>query len=132
MATSKFAPDAALDAFLDYIAGSTGMIVCSGASNPANRAAALTAGLTGGSTPAFTTMTGGDFTKADEAGSPYGRSVTVAAKSGIEVATTGDATCVVLADGTNIRYITTCTTQTLTDGNTVNIPAWKVQIGDPT
>ena len=134
----KFAPNATLDAFLDYIAGSNGFMVCGGASltdtdtQLVTRANAVTYGLVGGATPTIVALVGGDFTKADEAGSPYGRSVTIAAKSGIEVATTGDAKAIALVDATNVRYITTCTTQTLTDGNTVNVPAWKVQIGDPT
>lgn len=75
---------------------------------------------------------GTDFTNADDAVSPYGRKCTVAAKSAVPVDTTGTAIYVALCDATRLLYATTCTSQLLTSGNTVNFPAWKVQIGDPT
>lgn len=71
-----------------------------------------------------------DFTKAN--GDVSGRKCTVAAKSGVTVDTTGTATHIALCDGTNLLYVTTCTSQALTAGNTVNYPAWKVEIADPT
>jgi hypothetical protein len=130
MATAKAMPDATADAFLTKIATATSMIVCSGASNPADRAAAVAAAL------ATATMTAGlggaDYTAADDATGALGRKVTMTAKNAVSVTASGDATCIVLVDASNIIYITTCTTQTLTNGNTVNIPAWKIQIGDPT
>jgi len=126
MATVKAAPDATLDAFLAKIATATSMVVCSGSSNPTDRAAVLSAAL------ATQAMVGGDYAIADDATGAGGRKVTIAAKSAVPVTTTGDATCIALIDGSSILYITTCTQQTLTSGNTVNIPAWKVQIGDPT
>lgn len=130
MATAKAAPDATLDAFLAKIATANQMLVCSGASNPADRAAAITAAL---ATSAMTVGLGnGDYTAADDATGALGRKVTTTAKNAVSVTASGDATCVVLIDGSAIIYITTCTTQTLTSGNTVNIPAWKIQIGDPT
>ena len=127
MATTKLAPDVTLDKMLDYIATATQMIVCSGSSSPTNGAGALSAAL------ASATMAGGDFTKADDATGALGRKVTVAAKTSLSVSASGDATCVALLDVSNVLlYVTTCTTQTLTSGNTVNVPSWKVQIGDPT
>jgi len=131
MATSKAAPDATLDAFLAKIATATKMSVCSGASNPADHTAVLAATL---ATVAMTAGLGnGDYTAADDGTGALGRKVTTTAKNGVSVTATGDATCIVLEDASNnIIYITTCTTQTLTSGNTVNIPAWKIQIGDPT
>ena len=71
-----------------------------------------------------------DFTKAD--GDTSGRKVTVAAKSGVTVDTTGTATHVALVDATRLLYVTTCTSQALTAANTVNFPAWKIEIADPT
>lgn len=71
-----------------------------------------------------------DYTKAD--GDVSGRKVTVAAKSGVTVDSTGTATHVALVDGTRLLYVTTCTSQALTAANTVNFPAWKVEIADPT
>lgn len=70
-----------------------------------------------------------DFTKAD--GDTSGRKVTVAAKSAVPVDTTGTATHVALCDATRLLYVTTCTSQALTSGNTVNFPAWDAEIADP-
>lgn len=71
-----------------------------------------------------------DYTKAD--GTTSGRKVTVAAKSGVAVDSSGTATHVALVDATRLLYVTTCTSQALTGGNTVNFPAWAVEIADPT
>lgn len=71
-----------------------------------------------------------DFTKAD--GDTSGRKCTVAAKSGVTVDSSGTATHVALVDATRLLYVTTCTSQALTAANTVNFPAWKVEIADPT
>ena len=70
-----------------------------------------------------------DYTKAD--GDTSGRKVTVAAKSGVNVDSSGTATHVALVDATRLLYVTTCTSQALTSGNTVNFPAWKIEIADP-
>lgn len=71
-----------------------------------------------------------DYTKAN--GDTSGRKVTVAAKSAVPVDTTGTATHIALCDATRLLYVTTCTSQALTAGNTVNFPAWKIEIADPT
>ena len=71
-----------------------------------------------------------DFTKAN--GDTSGRKVTVAAKSSVPVDTSGTATHVALCDATRLLYVTTCTSQALTSGNTVNFPAWDIEIADPT
>lgn len=70
-----------------------------------------------------------DYTKAN--GDTSGRKVTVAAKSAVPVDTSGTADHVALCDATRLLYVTTCTGQVLTAGNTVNIPAWKAEIADP-
>jgi hypothetical protein len=70
-----------------------------------------------------------DYTKAN--GDTSGRKVTVAAKSAVPVDTSGTADHVALCDGTRLLYVTTCTSQALTAGNTVNIPAWKGELADP-
>lgn len=70
-----------------------------------------------------------DYTKAD--GDVSGRKVTVAAKSGVTVDSSGTATHVALVDATRLLYVTTCTSQALTAANTVNFPAWAVEILDP-
>lgn len=80
------------------------------------------------------TMASGDFTKAN--GDTNGRKVTVGAKSSVLIDTTGTANHVALLDVTNSKllYVTTCTSQSLTanGSNTVNFPAWDIEIADPT
>lgn len=73
-----------------------------------------------------------DFTVAN--GDTNGRKVTVAAQSGVTVDASGTATHIALLDVTNSKllYVTTCTSQALTGGNTVNFPAWDIEIADPT
>jgi hypothetical protein len=70
-----------------------------------------------------------DYTKAN--GDTSGRKVTMAAKSAVPVDTSGTADHLAICDGTRLLYVTTCTSQVLTSGNTVNIPAWKAEIADP-
>ena len=122
---AKQAPDATIDSMFDYIDQSNIMHVCS--AEPANYAGIAAVSL---ASVAVTPDT--DFTKAN--GDTSGRKVTVAAKSGVSVTTSGTATHIVLARTTDstLRYVTTCTSQALTSGNTVNIPAWKVEVQDPT
>lgn len=79
------------------------------------------------------TMASGDFTIAN--GDASGRKVTVAAKSGVTIDVSGTPTYVALLDVTNSKllYRTTCTGPALTagGGNTVNFPAWDIEIVDP-
>jgi hypothetical protein len=75
-------------------------------------------------------MANADFTVAD--GDTSGRKVTMTAKAGVPITAPGSATHVVLDNGTNGLYCTTCTSVALTSGNTVNIPTWKIEIADPT
>jgi len=76
------------------------------------------------------TMTSTDFTVADDTS---GRKVTTAQKADVLVDATGTAAHVALLDvtGTKLLYVTTCTSQGLSSGNTVTIPAWKINITDP-
>lgn len=79
------------------------------------------------------TMASTDFTLAN--GDVSGRKVTVAAKAGALIDTSGSATHIVLLDDTGFRmlFVTTCTPQALTANgtNTVNFPAWDDEIADP-
>jgi hypothetical protein len=122
---AKQAPDPMIDASLDYVAASDRMFICS--AEPANYAGIAAVTL---ATVTMTPVT--DFTKAN--GDTSGRKVTTAAKNTQSVTTSGTATHVVLGtvSGSVLRYVTTCTSQALTSGNTVNIPAWKIEIADPT
>jgi hypothetical protein len=122
----KVAPDAVMDAAFDYIDQADVLRVCSTLDSSPTHAEIVTATL---ASVAITPDT--DFTKAD--GDTSGRKVTVAAKSGVSVTASGDANHIALTttSGSVVRYVTTCTTQTLTSGNTVNIPAWDIEINDP-
>jgi uncharacterized metal-binding protein len=97
------------------------MLVCSGASAPADRAAALAAALATKTTPTVT-ITGA-------AGSA--RTATVSAATGNAITASGDATHIALIDGSKLWFVTTCTTQTLTSGGTVDIPEWTIVVNQP-
>lgn len=79
------------------------------------------------------TMASGDFTIAD--GDTSGRKMTVSAKPGVLIDTSGTANHCALLDVTNskLQYVTTVTAQALVanGSNTVDIPAWDAEIADP-
>ena len=117
---AKFASTSVLDALLDKVGTATQLLVTT--SQPADRTAALAASLA-------TKTLSGAFAKS--AGSPSGRKTTIAQQANVAVTATGSATHVCLIDGTGLLYVTTVTTQTLTSGNTVTIPAWTITIPNP-
>lgn len=123
---AKAVPDATIDMLLDYIALSTLMVACS--AEPTTYAEAITTYAL-----ADVAMAGGDFTKANDTS---GRKITTAAKTGVVIDVSGTATHVALVatSGTTLRAVTTCTSQVLTAGGgaTVDFPAWKWQVADPT
>ena len=121
---SKTVDDTVLDGALNIIKNNVvSMSACS--AQPTTRTEAATTFKL-----AIQTMVSGDFTIAN--GDTNGRKVTTAAKSTVAVDSTGTATHVALFDATILRYVTTCTSQLLTSGNTVNFPAWDIEIADPT
>jgi hypothetical protein len=124
---AKASPDAMLDSAFDWLDQADKQVICS--AQPTTYAEAnATYAL------ADVTMTPNtDYTKADNS-TGGGRKVTVAAKSGVTVDSSGTATHVALVStgDSTLRYVTTCTSQALTAGNTVNIPAWAAAIQDPT
>lgn len=123
---AKATPDAVLDKILDEVATATKLVVCS--AQPTTYAEAnATYALAGIVTDS------GDFTKAN--GDTSGRKVTIGAQNSVLIGTSGTATHVALirtADST-LLYVTTCTSQALTanGSNTVNVPAWDIEIADP-
>jgi hypothetical protein len=123
----KTAPDAVMDAAFDYIDQADVMHVCSTLDATPTYAEIVSASL---ADVAMTPNT--DFTKA--AGDTSGRKVTVAAKSSVNVDASGTANHIALVtvSGSVVRYVTTCTSQALTSGNTVNIPAWDIEIAAAT
>jgi hypothetical protein len=122
---AKFAdPTTVLDAALDGVDLCNIQHVCS--AQPANYA-----GIAAVSLASVSMTPNTDYTKA--AGDSSGRKVTTAAKSGVSVTTTGTATHLVLALTTDstLRLVTTCTSQGVTAGGTVDIPGWKYEIQAP-
>lgn len=119
---AKYANTSVLDALLDKVATGTRVDVCS--AQPTTYAQA-----TSTYTLANTTLSSGDFTKA--AGSPNGRKVTIGQKPTITINNNGTATHIAVTDGTNLLYVTTITSQVLTAGNTLTIPAWNITVSDP-
>ena len=81
---------------------------------------------------AIKTIVGTDFTGPAN-GDTSGRKLTSNQHTGITVDTTGTATHIALADSatSKLLFVTTCTSQALTAGNTVTIPAWDDEIADP-
>ena len=125
---AKWANDNVMDAALDYIATADRLFVCkdqpSDYADAANTEDLATVTLTAGDG-------NGDYTIADDTS---GRKVTIAEQATITVDHTGTATHIALgiAGSSTLVYVTTCTSQALTAGNTVTVPAWKIGIGDPT
>jgi hypothetical protein len=122
---AKYVHDDVLDGALNIIKNNcTRMVACS--SQPTTYAE-------GNATYALAdvTMTGADFTNAD--GTVSGRKTTVGAKSGVTVDNSGTFGHVALLDVSNSKllYVTTGTSQVLTAGNTVDFPAFKIEIRDP-
>jgi hypothetical protein len=123
----KAAPDYTLDGTLERIAEANRLYVCS--DEPANFAAIAAVAL---ADVELTPGAGnGDFVIGN--GDVSGRKITIAQQADIPITATGEADHVVLADTINSRllYVTTCTPQSLTQGGTVTVPAWSVEISDP-
>ena len=119
---AKWINDSVLDAALDKIATGTILTVCS--AQPTTRAEAVTTYKL-----ADVVIDAGDFTKCN--GDTNGRKVRVAQQTDVPVDTGGTATHIAICDGTDLLLVTTCTSQVLTAGNTVTIPAFDDEIADP-
>lgn len=119
---AKLMTDAMIDGGLDKTATCTTLAVCAG--QPTSYADIATRTL------ASVTIDSGDFTKAN--GDTSGRKTTVGQQSSVSITASGTADHVAIKDGTADYVITTCTSQALTSGGTVTIPAWKQEIADPT
>lgn len=123
---AKKVADSVLDAALAKVATSTNITVCS--AEPTNYADITNVNLAAGTvTPG---NGNGDFTIAN--GDTNGRKVTTSQQTDLSIGTSGTATHVALDDGATLLYVTTCTSQALTSGGTVTIPAWDIEIADPT
>ena len=123
---AKFTHDDVLDAALAKVATATRLVVTS--AQPANFAGIAAVAL------ADVTMTAGagngDYVLAN--GDVSGRKLTVQAQNAVPVDASGTATHVCLDDGSTLLQVTTCTSQVLTSGNTVNVPAYDIEFADVT
>lgn len=128
---AKMSSDAVLDGLLDVIATATVITVCS--AEPTSYAEATTTydGGAGKYKLATHVLAGGDFAKANDTS---GRKVTIAEQAAITVDATASATHIALciSASSTLLAVTTCTSQALTSGNTVTIPAFKISVADPT
>jgi len=123
---AKFTDDSVLDAALAKVATATRMVITS--AQPANFAGIAAVAL------ADNVMTAGagngDYTLAN--GDVSGRKLIVLAQSSVPVDLSGTATHICLDDGVTLLQVTTCTSQVLTSGNTVNVPAYDIEFADVT
>lgn len=116
---AKSIPDAIIDLMLAEAEG-TQIHVCS--AEPANYAGISAVELADAAIS-------GSYTKAN--GDTSGRKNTLPAQTGISIASSGTATHVVISNNTDTMYlVTTCTSQALTSGGTVDTNAFDHEIGD--
>lgn len=118
---AKFIADSVLDTALDKVATGTILTVCS--AQPTTRTEAVTTYKL-----ADVVVDSGDYTKAN--GDTSGRKVTVAAQADIAIDSSGTATHIAICDASNVLLVTTCTSQALTSGGTVTVPAFDYEIAD--
>lgn len=122
----KSVHDDVLDASHTKTATGTRASVCS--AEPANFAGIAAVSL---ANVALTPGIGnGDWTVGN--GDVSGRKVTLAQQASVPITNSGTATHIAIDDGTILLRVTTCTSQALTAGGTVTIPATDFEIADPT
>jgi len=121
---AKWSSDSVMDAALDVIAGCTLLTVCS--AQPTTYAEASSTYKL-----ADVVIDSGDFTKGN--GDVSGRKVTVGAQNAVTIDASDTATHVALcvSGSSTLVYVTTCTSQSLTAGGTVDVPAFDIEIADP-
>lgn len=123
---AKWLADATLDLILDLVDDGNNVTVCS--AQPANYAGIAAVAL---ATVVVTAGAGGgDWTKGD--GDVSGRKLTLAQQADIPIDTSGTATHIAVDDGATLLFVTTCTSQALTDTGTVTIPTFDLEVADPT
>jgi hypothetical protein len=133
MAITKWSSDSMLDAALAWVqTNGKKMYVCtasiSSASVPNYTKITVSAALTGAISMASLASV------SLAAGDTSGRKLTVPQKASVAVTASGTAAriCLVNSSGSGtVTYITTCTSQSLTSGNTVTVPPWDLEVRDP-
>jgi len=127
---AKSAHDDVLDALLNYVADNTKRITVCSTQPTTYTEANATYKLADVDTTEG--VGNGDFSLAN--GDTNGRKLTVAQQADVPVDSSGTAQHIALLDVDNSKLlaVTTCTSQALTSGNTVTIPAFDLEVGDPT
>ena len=96
---------------------------------PTTYANATTGGTHSLGNVAVTAGVGSDWSQA--AGDTSGRKVTLAEQTGVTVTDSGTATHIAGTDGSSVLYfVTTCTSQAVTDGNTMTINTFDIELQD--
>lgn len=124
---AKFTSDVVLDAALAKTATATRLSVTT--AQPANFAGIAAVSL--GSVALTAGLAGGDFSAAAD-GDTSGRKTTLSAQTIASASASGNATHICLDDGTTLLHVTTCTSQAVTSGNQINVPAFSVTFADVT
>ena len=123
---AKFVADAVLDSALNYIKNNgTQLCICS--AQPTDYTSAVTTYKLAIKTGLVAT----DYTGPTD-GTVSGRKIQVNLENGLTVDSSGTAVYVAICSASVLLYVTTRTSQVLTAGNTLNAPAWQIEIADPT
>jgi hypothetical protein len=123
---AKFLDDSVFDAALAVADNATTMHVTS--SQPANHAGIAAVSL--GSVALTAGAGNGDYTLGN--GDTNGRKLTVATQSISSASASGTATHVCGTDGTTLLWVATCTSQSITSGNPISVPAFDIELNEPT
>lgn len=119
---TKSLDNTVLDAPESVADNATAWHVCSAA--PANHAGIAAVSL------ADVTVDASDYSNAD--GDVSGRKTVHAAQNAVPIDASGTANHLATTDGSTMLELTQVTSQALTSGGTVNIPAWDTEYQDPT
>lgn len=125
---AKWSNDNVMDAALTYVATGTLLTVCSAQPTTYTEAATTyklaDVALVAGNGNGVYTIANGDTS---------GRKVTIAQQANIPIDSSGTAThiAVSVSGSSTLLYVTTCTSQALTSGGTVTVPAWDIEFSDP-
>lgn len=124
---AKFVPDATIDAMLDVIADAVDRIdICS--TQPTTYTEA-TSTYTLGNVAVTAGAGGGDWTIGN--GDVSGRKLTLAQQTGVSIGSNGTAAHIAGTNGSDTLYfVTTCTSQVVTSGNTATINTFDIEILD--
>jgi len=125
---AKLVPDTQLDAMLLILIANTDRIdVC--ADTPTTYGNSTTGGAFSLGNTTVTAGIGVDWSSG--AGDATGRKVTLAQQTGVSVSDSGTATHIAGTDGTSVLYfVTTCTSQAVTAGNTMTINTFDLELQD--